>query len=73
LVTTGKRGREIGIGGDGRTDAEQILCADDNGDLVVSDAEFLNALGRIEATKELGLNGSGVPSFRGAGGPIWHT
>ena len=56
VVTAGKEGRNVTVGGEERIDLEYIYWADEDGDFQVGDGEVLDALERLETVPDLGVD-----------------
>ncbi|MBI5014921.1 MAG: helix-turn-helix transcriptional regulator [Deltaproteobacteria bacterium] len=71
IVTPGRRGKPMTLGGDTRIDVEWVHWADENGDFQVSDTELLDALERLEAARALGVDAAEVRALWNAGSYRW--
>jgi transcriptional regulator with XRE-family HTH domain len=65
VVTAGKEGRSVAVKGETRIDLEYIYWADEDGDFQVGDGEVLDALERIEAVPDLGIDSSDLRTLWG--------
>ena len=71
VVTAGKTGSQVAVEGEERIDLEYIYWADEDGDFQVGDGEVLDALERIEAAPDLGVDSVDLQALWGADEYEW--